>query len=61
MVLAQGASSAWDSHGADYAAVLQVGTTLKMWYSGYNGTNYQIGYASAAVLDYQVFIPIVRK
>lgn len=61
MALPQGASGAWDSHGADHASVLQVGDTLKMWYSGYNGTNYQIGYASAAVLDYQVFIPIVRK
>jgi len=60
-VLPQGASGAWDVQGADHAAVLQAGSTLKMWYSGFNGVNYQIGFASAAVLDQQVFIPIVRK
>jgi predicted GH43/DUF377 family glycosyl hydrolase len=61
MVLPQGPSGAWDGQGADHVAVLQVGSTLKMWYSGYNGTNYQIGYASAAVLNHQVFIPSARK
>jgi len=61
MVLPQGANSAWDGRGADYAAVLKVGSTLKMWYSGYNGTNYQIGYASAVVLNHQIYIPMVQK
>ncbi len=61
MVLPQGASSAWDGQGADHAAVLLVGSTLKMWYSGFNGSIYQVGYASAAVLDHKVFIPMVMK
>jgi predicted GH43/DUF377 family glycosyl hydrolase len=61
MVLPQGASGAWDGQGADHAAVLLVGSTLKMWYSGYNGSFYQIGYASAANLDRKTFIPLVMK
>lgn len=61
LVLPQGTAGAWDSGSADHAAVLQVGDTLKMWYTGYNGTNYQIGYASAAVLDHQIFLPFLRK
>jgi hypothetical protein len=51
----------WYAGSADYAAVLQVGPILKMWYSGYNGTNYQIGYASGTVPDHQGFIPNVSK
>ena len=61
MVLPQGAPGAWDGQAADHVAVLQTGTTLKMWYSGYNGSNYQIGYASAANLDHSLFIPVVMK
>lgn len=59
MVLPQGASGVWDDGGADHAAVLLVGTTLKMWYSGYDGEVYRIGYASAATtaLDHALFIP----
>lgn len=61
MVLPQGNSGAWDGQGADHAAVLLVGSSFKMWYSGYNGTNYQIGFASAVVLDQHIFIPFLRK
>lgn len=61
MVLPVGAVSAWDSQGADHSAVLQVGSTLKMWYSGFNGSLYQIGYASAVIFDHQIFIPFIRK
>lgn len=61
MVLPQGTTGAWDGQSADHAAVLLVGSTFKMWYSGYNGTNYQIGYASAANLDHSIFLPLVLK
>lgn len=61
MVLPQGTTGAWDGQSADHAAVLLVGSTFKMWYSGYNGTNYQIGYASAMNLDHRLFIPVVMK
>jgi len=63
MVLPQGIPSVWDGHSADHAAVLQVGSTLKMWYSGYNGSLYQIGYASttATILDHHIFLPLVKR
>ena len=61
MVLPQGASGAWDGQAADHTAVLLVGSTFKMWYSGYNGSIYQIGYASAVNLDHSIFIPMVMK
>jgi hypothetical protein len=63
MVIPQGTAGAWDNGSADHAAVLQVGSTLKMWYSGFNGSLYRIGYAStsATLLDHIVFLPLVRK
>lgn len=63
MVLPQGASGEWDDGGADHAAVLQVGNTLKMWYSGFDGASYRIGYASttATILDQHIFIPAILK
>lgn len=61
MVLPQGAAGAWDSQGADHAAVLLTGSTFKMWYSGFNGSIYQIGYASAVNRDRQIFLPKVTK
>jgi beta-1,2-mannobiose phosphorylase / 1,2-beta-oligomannan phosphorylase len=63
MVLPQGAAGAWDDGSADHAAVLLVGSTLKMWYSGYDGATYRIGYASAAatILDQRIFLPQVIR
>jgi hypothetical protein len=63
MVLPQGAAGAWDDGSADYAAVLQVGGTLKMWYSGFDGASYRIGYASttATILDHHIFLPLVMR
>ncbi len=63
LVLPQGAAGAWDDGSANHAAVLQVGSTLKMWYSGFDGTNYRIGYASttATILNHHIFLPTLRK
>ncbi len=63
MVLPQGTAGAWDNGSADHAAVLQVGSTLKMWYSGFNGSLYRIGYAStnATLMDHIIFLPLVRR
>ena len=63
MVLPQGAAGAWDDASADNAAVLQVGATLKMWYSGFHGQSYRILYATApaTILDHRIFLPEVIK
>ena len=63
MVLPQGAAGVWDDGGADHAAVLQGGSTLKMWYSGFDGASYRIGYASttATILDHHIFLPLVIR
>ncbi len=63
IVLPQGVGGAWDDSGADHAAVLLVGTTLKMWYSGFDGEVYRIGYASAATttLDHELYVPSVIR
>ncbi|PKO19099.1 MAG: hypothetical protein CVU39_00680 [Chloroflexi bacterium HGW-Chloroflexi-10] len=63
MVLPQGTAGAWDGESADHAAVLQVDSTLKMWYSGFNGTSYQIGYASAeaTILNHKIFLPAMVR
>jgi predicted GH43/DUF377 family glycosyl hydrolase len=63
MVLPQGNSGVWDSQGADHATVLLTGDTLRMWYSGYDGSVYQIGYASSAAttLDRPLFLPALAK
>ncbi len=47
MVLPLGSAGAFDDVSADYASVLQVGSTLKMFYSGYDSASYAIGNASA--------------
>ena len=63
MVLPQGTAGAWDGGGADHAAVLQVGGALKMWYSGFDGASYRIGYASApaTILDHQIYLPLIKR
>ena len=46
-VLPMGTAGAFDDESADHAAVLQVGSTLKMYYSGYHAGVYTIGLATA--------------
>ncbi|RME69883.1 MAG: hypothetical protein D6784_17645, partial [Chloroflexi bacterium] len=48
-LISQGAPGAFDSDSADFAAVIPNGTDFNIWYSGYNGTDYTIGYATAQV------------
>ena len=63
MVLPQGAAGAWDDESADHAAVVQVGSTLKMWYSGDHEDHYRICYASttASILNQHIFLPLVKR
>jgi predicted GH43/DUF377 family glycosyl hydrolase len=63
MVLPPGAAGAWDAGGVDHAAVMLVGDAFKLWYSGFDGTNYRIGYAytGATLLDQSIYIPLVVK
>lgn len=63
LVLPQGSAGTWDDGSTDHAAVLLVGGTLKMWYSGYHGLTYRIGLASApaTLLDRHIFLPAVRR
>ncbi len=37
----------WDSVQVHYPMVLYNGTGFEMWYSGYDGTNYRVGYATS--------------
>ncbi|UCH90156.1 MAG: hypothetical protein JSV49_05840 [Thermoplasmata archaeon] len=47
-VLINGSSGSWDDTLIGYPTVLYNGTTYKMWYGGYNGTNWRIGYATSS-------------
>jgi predicted GH43/DUF377 family glycosyl hydrolase len=63
-ILPMGASGTWDDSGVEYASVVLAGTTLKMWYNGYDGaSSYPIGYASAPVkiLDKSISLPLIRN
>ena len=46
-VLGPGASGTWDGDGVAHPAVLFDGTEYQMWYTGYDGTNDRIGYATS--------------
>ena len=46
-VLDLGESGAWDSTGVSNPFVLHDGTQYCMWYTGYDGTNMRIGYATS--------------
>ncbi len=46
-VLDIGASGTWDDTRVDRACIIKDGGLYKMWYSGHNGSNYQIGYATS--------------
>jgi predicted GH43/DUF377 family glycosyl hydrolase len=47
-VLDVGASGAWDAGGVSNPSVLVDGGQYHMWYSGYDGTTMQIGYATSS-------------
>ena len=46
-VLFVGLEDSWDSKAVIFPSVLFDGTMFKMWYSGFDGTNYRIGYATS--------------
>jgi len=47
-VLGFGPSGSWDSSQLSLPMVIKDGATYKMWYAGYNGTYWRIGYATSA-------------
>ena len=47
-VLRLGTASGWESVHVVHPSVVRVGTTYYMFYMGYNGTAYAIGYAAAS-------------
>ena len=44
-----GANGSWDAIGVSSPTVVLVGSTYRMWYTGYDGTNMRIGYATSVV------------
>ena len=46
-VLDLGAGSAWDYHGVGAPSVMKDGSVYKMWYAGYDGWYWRIGYATS--------------
>jgi predicted GH43/DUF377 family glycosyl hydrolase len=42
-----GAPGSWEDYHVHYPMVLWNGTGYEMWYSGFTGTNYRIGYATS--------------
>src|SRR5574341_1780643 len=46
-VLNIGQAGSWDSRGAMSSSVLFNGNIYKMWYSGYDGSSWKIGYATS--------------
>jgi len=70
MLIPEGTAGAFDSNSADYASVIADGGDFKVWYSGYNGADYTIGYATAEVCSEAspapspaatVYLPVVMK
>jgi predicted GH43/DUF377 family glycosyl hydrolase len=47
-VLDIGNNGEWDDERVERACVIKDGATYKMWYSGYNGSKYKIGYATSS-------------
>ena len=63
-VIQQGPDGTFDRYSADYAAVVAVGDTFKMWYSGLDANSrYHIGYASAPMLSLSssLYLPVTVK
>lgn len=69
LLIPEGPAGAFDNASADYAAVIADGTDFKVWYSGYNGAAYTIGYATAKVCSAAapapssspIYLPVVLK
>ena len=55
-----GAAGAFDDESADHAAVFQVGSTLKMCYSGYHAGVYAIGLATASSGSH-IYLPLITR
>jgi predicted GH43/DUF377 family glycosyl hydrolase len=47
-VLSLGTYGDWEDDKVGHTAVLKDESTYKMWYSGYNGSNWRIGYATSS-------------
>jgi predicted GH43/DUF377 family glycosyl hydrolase len=62
-VIQQGSDGSFDRYSADYPALLRIEGTAGMGYSGYDGSNYRIGYASAPWLDLlrQTHMPLALR
>jgi uncharacterized repeat protein (TIGR01451 family) len=65
MLIPEGAPGTFDADSADYASVIVDGTGFKVWYSGYDGSTYTIGYATAEVCSAApsefVYLPIIFR
>jgi uncharacterized repeat protein (TIGR01451 family) len=67
MLIPEGAPGTFDFNSADYPSVIVDGAQFKIWYSGYDGDTYSIGYATAefcgagAVTPNPVYLPIVLR
>jgi predicted GH43/DUF377 family glycosyl hydrolase len=46
-VLLAGSAGEWDDEGVGLSSVIYNGNTYKMWYSGWDGTHFRIGYATS--------------
>ncbi len=46
-VLGVGQEGSWDDAAVNYPSVIVDGSNYKMWYGGYDGTNFRIGYATS--------------
>jgi predicted GH43/DUF377 family glycosyl hydrolase len=46
-----GSGGSWDDTDVGTPFVLYDGTTYKMWYSGFDGTNYRVGYVTLPDMD----------
>jgi predicted GH43/DUF377 family glycosyl hydrolase len=47
LVMDVGFEGAYDTSGLNFPCVMKEGSTYKMWYSGYDGSNYRILYATS--------------
>jgi hypothetical protein len=67
MLIPEGAPGTFDFNSADYPSVIVDGAQFKVWYSGHDGDNYTIGYATAEVCGEAaaptspVYLPVVLR
>jgi hypothetical protein len=48
--LAEGSSETWDDAGLDQPVLVKVGSEWQLWYSGYDGTDWNAGVATCSTL-----------